>query len=174
MEVKPFGEAVRKRRKELNLTAEKLAQKVGVDRTYISKIEKHNLLPSIPIVRKLDKHLKSDFREIYHKNQFKKLTESNRRFYYTSAKYLDYVGEETLSDRDRLFMDLKTTALNSTLWGKDDFLKFLTKKFKVTKANNKKIQKEIKTIFKKIHEEDIAYWNKFHKHIEKIVKLLES
>ena len=53
MAKKDIGEIVRSQRKKLGLTADKLAEKVGVDRTYISKIENHNLFPSPDIISKL-------------------------------------------------------------------------------------------------------------------------
>ncbi len=41
-----LGQLIRARRKKLYLTIEELAKKVGIDRTYITKIEKHDFLPS--------------------------------------------------------------------------------------------------------------------------------
>ena len=41
-----LGQLIRTRRKELGLTIEELARKVGIDRTYLTKIEKHDWLPS--------------------------------------------------------------------------------------------------------------------------------
>lgn len=44
-----IGKAIKARRKELKITAEELAKRVGVDRTYISKMERHGYIPS-PVV----------------------------------------------------------------------------------------------------------------------------
>ena len=48
-----LGQLIRIRRKKLQLTAEDLANKVGIDRTYISKIENHDFLPSPKVLTKL-------------------------------------------------------------------------------------------------------------------------
>ena len=41
-----IGATIRKQREDQGLKAYELAQKAGIDRTYISKIEKDNKLPS--------------------------------------------------------------------------------------------------------------------------------
>ena len=52
-----FGRLVRETRKQLKITAEELALKVGVDRTYISKIENHFLLPSPELLDKISRFI---------------------------------------------------------------------------------------------------------------------
>lgn len=54
---KTFGEEVKLRRKELGLTAEELAKRAGIVRTYVSRIERHNFLPSPKVFGKLMKVL---------------------------------------------------------------------------------------------------------------------
>lgn len=54
---KGFGDLVRLKRKRLGITAEELAEKVGVDRTYISKIENLNIAPALPIYYQICKIL---------------------------------------------------------------------------------------------------------------------
>ena len=53
-----LGQLLRARRKELDLTIEELANKVGVDRTYFVKIEKHGLLPSPKVMHDIIINLK--------------------------------------------------------------------------------------------------------------------
>ncbi len=48
------------RRKELGLTAEKLAEKVDINRTYISKIERHDFLPSAAVLTRIISVLKDN------------------------------------------------------------------------------------------------------------------
>lgn len=62
-----LGEKIRLRRKEVGLTAEALAKRVGVDRTYLSKIERHHFLPSPEVFKNIDKilDLGPDFRKRY-------------------------------------------------------------------------------------------------------------
>gem|GEM_PF-6899541 len=48
---------LRARRKELKLTIDDLAKQVGVDRTYIGKIEKQGILPLPRVLTKIIKRL---------------------------------------------------------------------------------------------------------------------
>ena len=52
-----LGQMIKTRRKELGLTAERLANKANIDRTYISKIEKHGFLPSPKLLTKIISNL---------------------------------------------------------------------------------------------------------------------
>ena len=56
-----FGDVIKTKRKELKITQRELADRVGVDFTYISKIENDVLLPSEGIIRKMCNVLKLDF-----------------------------------------------------------------------------------------------------------------
>ena len=73
MKDKNIGEFIRSQRKAQKLTAEELAKRIGVDRTYISKIEKHNYLPSYSVLAKIAKTLKSN--EILERYMSKKYPE---------------------------------------------------------------------------------------------------
>ena len=55
-----LGQLIRARRKELKLTIDDLAKKVGVDRTYIGKIEKQGILPLPEVLTKIIKNLNDD------------------------------------------------------------------------------------------------------------------
>ena len=57
MESTSLGQRIRARRKELGLTIEELANKVGIDRTYITKIERHGFLPSRKVIDNIVKNL---------------------------------------------------------------------------------------------------------------------
>jgi len=57
MKTLSLGQLIRARRKKLGLTAEELAKKAGIDRTYLSKIEKHNTLPSPKVLSNIVVHL---------------------------------------------------------------------------------------------------------------------
>ncbi|MYE26690.1 MAG: helix-turn-helix transcriptional regulator [Chloroflexi bacterium] len=50
---KPFGDAVRKRRKELGLSQEALSFRAGLHRNYISDIERGLKSPSLRVIVKL-------------------------------------------------------------------------------------------------------------------------
>ena len=55
--INELGKAIRNRREELKITAEELAKKVGIDRTFVSKIENHGLLPSRLVLARIEKAL---------------------------------------------------------------------------------------------------------------------
>jgi len=55
-----LGQLIRARRKELRLTTENFAKKVAINRSYISKIERHNYLPSTKILIKIVANLKDN------------------------------------------------------------------------------------------------------------------
>jgi transcriptional regulator with XRE-family HTH domain len=59
MEKNLLGKAIREQRKKIKITAESLAEKIGVDRTYISKIENKGWLPSSKTMQKIASTLKS-------------------------------------------------------------------------------------------------------------------
>jgi transcriptional regulator with XRE-family HTH domain len=52
-----FGRAVRKRRRELDLSQEELAERAGLHRNYISDIERGDRNPSLENIQKLAKAL---------------------------------------------------------------------------------------------------------------------
>ena len=64
-----LGQIIEDRRKELDITAEALANAIGIDRTYISKIENHNLIPSYDIIISIASELElgKDFLDLYWK-----------------------------------------------------------------------------------------------------------
>lgn len=51
--MRKLGEEIRVRRQELKLTAKGLANKIGVDPTYITYIEKHGKIPSPAVMDKI-------------------------------------------------------------------------------------------------------------------------
>lgn len=87
-----LGELIKAGRKKAGLTAEELAKKAGIDRTYLSKIERHGFLPSPKVLKDIIAHLRdrspylyfnvyqklkyrevdkffSAYTEVYHKNR---------------------------------------------------------------------------------------------------------
>ena len=48
-----IGRLLKEKRKELKLTTEELAKRASIDRTYITKIERHNKLPSPLVFKKI-------------------------------------------------------------------------------------------------------------------------
>ncbi len=54
---KRFGKAIRRRRRELDLSQEELAERAGLHRTYVSDIERGDRNPSLENIEKLAKAL---------------------------------------------------------------------------------------------------------------------
>lgn len=62
--LKKFGKKLAEVRSKKNITQENLAFEIGVDRTYISYIERGERNPSVYILSKLSKALKVDSSEL--------------------------------------------------------------------------------------------------------------
>jgi len=58
-----FGSIVRKKRQQLNLTVEELAKKIFEKESILHKIENQKIVPSDPMVSKLEKALQISLRE---------------------------------------------------------------------------------------------------------------
>ena len=89
--MKNIGELLRAKRKEAGLTAEELANIAGVDRTYITKIEKHNKLPALAIMQIICNKLGAgelfvDYLKIKYPKQYEKLEKDQAA---REAGYLD-------------------------------------------------------------------------------------
>ena len=63
--LKNFGNAVKNRRKEINMSQEELAYKSGIHRTYMSFIERGLRNPSLLIVFKISRVLKIKIPELF-------------------------------------------------------------------------------------------------------------
>lgn len=56
---KVLGKKIQKRRKEMELTQEELGDKVGISRAYMGYIEQGRYAPSLEVLEKIAKILKS-------------------------------------------------------------------------------------------------------------------
>lgn len=63
--LKNFGEQIRIKRKEAELSQEELAEKIGVHRTYMSFIERGIRNPSLLMVFKISRALKLKLPELF-------------------------------------------------------------------------------------------------------------
>ena len=63
--LKNFGEAVKNRRKEINMSQEELAFKSGIHRTYMSFIERGLRNPSLLIIFKISRALKIKLPDLF-------------------------------------------------------------------------------------------------------------
>lgn len=60
MDIIGLGREIRKLRREKGIGIKLLAKAVGVDHSYISKIEREKVLPSVPLIHKIASHLGAD------------------------------------------------------------------------------------------------------------------
>ncbi len=100
-----FGTALKNLRKERRITQRDLAQKVGVDFTYISKIETGAFInpPSVALIEKIAKALDTDAEELI--LLAKKIPDTLRETIVDddlAAAFLRKIPRFTLSQRERL------------------------------------------------------------------------
>lgn len=62
---KVLGKRIQKRRKELGLTQEELGDKVGISRAYMGYIEQGRYAPSLEVLEKIAKNLKSPISDFF-------------------------------------------------------------------------------------------------------------
>jgi len=88
---KSLGNLLRARRRELNLTTEELANIAGVNRTYITKIERQNKLPSLAIMQIIcdklgDEQLFKNYLKVKYPTRYERLEKDEAT---REALYLD-------------------------------------------------------------------------------------
>ncbi|MCL5125314.1 MAG: helix-turn-helix domain-containing protein [Deltaproteobacteria bacterium] len=62
---KKLGKRIQKRRKEVGLTQEDLADKIGVSRAYMGFIEQGRNMPSVEVLEKIARQLKIRMSELF-------------------------------------------------------------------------------------------------------------
>lgn len=62
---KKLGKTIQKRRKELAITQEGLAEKIGISRAYMGFIEQGRNAPSLEILEKIAKNLKMPLSDLF-------------------------------------------------------------------------------------------------------------
>ena len=62
---KSIGKRIQKRRKEMDLTQEGLAEKIGISRAYMGYIEQGRNAPSLEVLEKIAKLLKLSLKELF-------------------------------------------------------------------------------------------------------------
>lgn len=149
MKKSSLGIWVRTRRKELGMTAEELARKSGVDRTYISKIEKHDYYPAPFVFNSIDTalNLGAECRKLYLRKKFPNISPDKL-------------------DNDRLFAKndvhdlLSQWATETDGRGDEEFISRLLREFNPSNVENKKL---IQKIIINLHK-----YRKLTKNIKKI------
>ncbi len=62
---KQLGKRIQKRRKEIGLTQEELADKIGVSRQYMGFIEQARNVPSVEVLEKIARNLKISLSDLF-------------------------------------------------------------------------------------------------------------
>lgn len=88
-----LGSRLRTRRRELKLTTEELAKIAAIDRTYITKIERHNKLPSLAIMQIIcdklgEEELFKNYLKIKYPTMYEKLEKDE------ATREVGYLGRE--------------------------------------------------------------------------------
>jgi transcriptional regulator with XRE-family HTH domain len=117
--MKKLGRIIKQRRSELKLTMRELANKAGVDRTYISKIESLGLIPTYHVLLKIEEALGIELQAFYFRkmapNALVLSTEENLQYSLpklsTKAKLFDLVNKLSSAPLTPSFQDtLKSIA----------------------------------------------------------------
>ena len=130
-----FGNLLKKLRKEENLTAEELADKAGIDRTYITKIETDDKLPSVAIMEKIAKVLNDEdlFKE-YLKIKYPMVYDRIKPFdIFLSAKMssiVDEIGKDNMTIKDTEELERKIKRYDTISKRAKIQLKKITKKLR--------------------------------------------
>ena len=169
--INKLGKAIRSRRKELKITAEELAKKVGIDRTFISKIEKHGLLPSRLVLARIEATLKTtDLFEYYIKQKNPHLEE---RFVHSSFSIPPAIRKafETPEGEELVRFIHRNVETTGTNFLKRDYERLL-KDIAPDKISDNKLFMKVLDIVKQLKKERDVYWQKFNKQSKRIESLI--
>ena len=154
-----FGKTIKKRRKYLGLKAIELAKKAAIDKTYLSKIENHNYLPSKFAQKKISKALGIDLSKIY-----------------LDAKIAEKFGKMvrlspiTWSKEDDLRGDLMHHIMNEEgTYHRAFAMKYLNR-LNPKKAKDKKFIDALIQCITKWRRKRHDFWDEYYKDTEKFVK----
>lgn len=122
-----LGNLLRARRRELKLTTEELANIAGVDRTYITKIEKHDKLPSLAIMQIIcdklgDEELFKNYLKIKYPTRYEKLEkdEATREVSYLDREFRLIQQEvEKINNKETTPVELKKLKKRILFFGSD-------------------------------------------------------
>ena len=172
MKKETIGEIIRNQRKKLGLTAEQLAKKIGVDRTYISKIEKHNLLPSFAVISNLRRVLGIDNCLTLYINQkfpdlYKKFTSSGSELIipHSSTNLKNIKNKSLLMQEILLWYIRDETETTHKAFALDFLAKYIQ-----SKANNEKAINKIIKYLKKMRQDKKDFWVEYKKQEKKLLK----
>jgi len=163
-----LGKSIRARRKELKITAEELAKKIGVDRTFISKIEAHGMLPSREVLKRMETVLKTNsLLELYIE---KKAPFLENRFFHSlysmPVSFRNTLKSQESEDLARFInrtveFDLSTAAIRKEL---ETFLMTVSPE----KKTDQQLLEQILNTCAELKNAKKTYWEKFQSHFKEI------
>ena len=169
--INKLGEAIRSRREELKITAEELAKKVGIDRTFVSKIENHGLFPSRLVLARIETALKTtDLFEHYIRQKSPYL---EKRFFHSFFSIPPAIRKafETPEAEELVRFIHRNVEMTNMDFLKRDYERLL-KDIAPDKVSDDKLFMEVLDIVKRLKKERDVYWQKFNKQSKRIESLI--
>jgi transcriptional regulator with XRE-family HTH domain len=180
---KNFGELLKKARKRKKLTAEQLGKEISVDRTYISKIENLNHIPSIKVCLKILSTLGMPLTENQGSDDFgkyilKSVSEGPKGNAYLKDFLCQHIQKNLKDDprAGRIEILLRKIMLKRHDLTKENINKII-KRFIPEHKNNEKLINEVKKNLKKINKlenESNKLANKASKELKNTIKIILS
>jgi len=163
-----LGAIIKAQRKKLKLTAEALARKAGIDRTYISKIENHNLIPSWEILVAIGRELKTDLHTLYFKQKHPGIIYDKAGRSY-KEKSPAAGGTQRIRNEIFTFISKNSPKHYSTIKA---FAINILSKYKPSETNNNRLITRITQHLKKIIKEYQKYQKLYDEAEYEIIKLI--
>ncbi|MFH1440844.1 MAG: helix-turn-helix transcriptional regulator [Candidatus Omnitrophota bacterium] len=164
-----LGAIIKTQRKKLKLTAEALAKKAGIDRTYISKIENYNLTPSWEILTAIGRELKiSGLEDLYlqqkhpeiirdkNAKSYKEISHLNKRIPTIHDELIDFTSKTS----PKHYSTIKAFVIN------------LLNKYKPSEIHNTRLIEELIKRIKKIIKDYENYQKIYQEEEAAIIKLI--
>ncbi len=167
---KKLGTVIRERRKALGITAEELAKRVGIDRTFVSKIENDKLLPSSRVLERIAKILKTNNLIEPYVNQKSPFFKQYATERFSSIPITISRGFKTVEQEELLRFIFNNVELSSASLRKDciDLLKGSAPE----KEPDEKLVNQILDLIMELKADRDAYWQKFNTHAKQVESLI--
>lgn len=165
-----LGSIIKSHRKKLKITTEILAKKVGIDRTYISKIENYNLMPSWEILVAIGRELKIDgLHTLYLEQKHPEIIYDRGGKSYKSTVPIE--EDKTTALRNEIFSFISQTTPKHYSTVKT-FITNILNKYNPAEITNEKLIREISLLIKKIAKDYQSYQKLYNEAENEIIKLI--
>lgn len=164
-----LGAIIKTQRKKLKLTAETLAEKAGIDRTYISKIENYNLIPSWEILIAIGRELKINLHTLYFEEKHPEIIYDRGDKSYKEKTHMAN-GIPGIRNEIFSFISKNSPKHYSTIKA---FVINILSKHKPSEIHNDKLITQIAQRLKKIAKEYQKYQKLYNESEYEIIKLID-